>query len=828
MMMLDAFHGLKPKKNVRMASIATGAFLVASFGAALPVMRAAKQDSTSALIDVLVSGKHQKESRSVVENSQALLEFSKDLAERVAVGNEEILKVTVISKKKLMLAALKVGRTSLTVWFADGTTEQYMFSVGRDLSVLEAALKNIHPSIDAEIAPDRDAVVLSGTVPEVSYSTRAEEAARNYISAGTKSDSKMTGQIINLIRVQNPGATIEARMKNEVERMGGKRVNVRRVMQGSEPNDNLDTFVIEGSVRDETTLKQLKELAARALPGTGKEKESRVVTSLVETSDRPTEIEEIIESAIHDLGYVKVKVHKSSLPGDSYAGASGVRPDGSPSEVAGRGGHEGSEIFVLTGSVPTQTALVRTLTIASRLFSQKELVRKQRDGEFKRTQEIDINGRTQTIDEPLKLTDMVEDVRVIANESGGLKTRDADAFGGGSGTGIRGILGAGGGNIGGGSGAARLLYNQLDSNIGRAKALEIADGRIVSFLTVDDLPQIRVDIRLIEVNRTALLSWNTDHLSKVTDFYLPSSIKPQQFVQNPVTGTFEAVPNTPQANTDLQGVLGFVAGGLTGGFAASGGNVDIKAVFDLLESEGLSRTLTSPSVTVLSGELAFFAVGGTVPIEQSVTTSFGNGVAATGNPATSGILTGTVERPFGVQLSIRPLVDEDGYITLDVVPTVSNPDANLTAAIRVATGTNPTTVAFQERAMRTSSRLRDGQTLLIGGLSQHSREDSSSETPWVNSIPILGALFKGFSYADEDRELVIIVSPVILRDIPKEAPLWAFPETSELLFGTKVICDKAVADRAAAEKADEEKKAAEEAGAAENTVPPADNTKAGK
>jgi Flp pilus assembly secretin CpaC len=827
MTMFDAFHGTRPKKRVRMASVAAGALMIASFGAAVPALRSVRQDTGSALVDVLVSGRHQKENRSVVENSQAVLEFSKDMAERIAIGNEEILKAQPLTKRKLMLTALKIGRTSITVWFADGATEQYMFSVGRDLSVLEQAVKNIHPSIEAEIAPDRDAVVLSGTVPEASYSTRAEEAAQRYISAGAKGDAKGAGQIINLIRVQNPGASIEARMKNEVERMGGKRVNVRRVMQGSEPNDDTDTFVIEGSVRDDATLKQLKALAARVLPGSGKDKESRVVTSLVETSDRPTEIEEIMESAIHDLGYTNVKVHKASLPGDPSNSPLAPRGEGNPNEVSGKSGAEGAEIFVLTGSVPTQTALTRTLTLASRLFSQKELVRKQRDGQFKRTHEVDINGTTRTVDEPLKLTDMVQDVKVIANESGGLKTRDANAFGGGSGSGIQSVLSAAGGNIGGGSGAARLLYNQLDSNIGRAKALEIADGRIVSFLTVENLPQIRVDIRLVEVNRTALLTWNINHRSQFTNFDLPSSLRPSTTVINPVTGQIEQLPNnTPQSNTDVSGIVSFLSGALGGQFAASGGPIDVKAVFDLLESEGLSRTLTNPSLTVLSGELAFFGVGGTVPVETSLTTSFGNGIPATG--ATSGILTGTVERDFGVRLSVRPLVDEDGFITIDVVPSVSNPDADLTKAIRDATGTPPTTVAFQERSMRTSSRLRDGQTLLIAGLTQHARADTSSQAPWINRVPLLGALFKGFSYSDEDRELVIVVCPVIVRDVPKEAPLWAYPDSYELLGATRAACEKAAAERAAADKAEEEEATTKSAGTSTTPVSDSGDGKASK
>src|SRR5439155_794312 len=150
---------------------------------------------------------------------------------------------------------------------------------------------------------------------------------------------------------------------------------------------------------------------------------------------------------------------------------------------------------------------------------------------------------------------------------------------------ISGILNAaGGGNVGGGSGAARLLYNQLDSNIARAKALEIADGRIVSFLTVENLPQIRVDIRLVEVNRTALLSWNVNHHEQFTNFNLPSSLRPSQTVINPVTGQIEQLPNNvPQSNTDISGILSFLGGALGGQFAASGGPIDVKAVFDLLE-----------------------------------------------------------------------------------------------------------------------------------------------------------------------------------------------------------------------------------------------------
>ena len=780
MMLLDAFHGKNPSKpRTRWKPAALAATLVVSLGAALPVMRAKKQEANSALVEVLASGKRSKDIRAIVENTQARLLFSKDITDRLAVGSEDILKLEkVLNKREIVVSGVKVGRTSLMVWFADGTVEQFMFSVTRDLSVLQEALHIIDPSIDAELAPDRDVIVLRGTVRTASDLARAEDAASGYLEAGasrqstagvqvaeTGATSKSTtsaaqqshSRVINLIRVLNPGETTETRIQQEVERIGGKNVSVRRVMQGGEANDNLDSFVIEGSVRDLESLNTVSQVAARTLPGKDTDKQKRILNRMV-ISDRPTEIEEIIESAIHDLGYPKVKVRKvtqSQFPGDA-------------------------DILVLEGKVPSQTALVRSLVLASRIFEQQEVVIARRDKRIDVIHEFDVNGQSRTIEQQPKLKDAMQDLKVVADESGALRTQSSSNLNAGTQAPISLVGGSNGASLGGNSStsnAAGYLYNQISANIGRAKALELAEGRILSFITVEDLPQIRVDVRLLEVNRTKLLTWGSNLSVKTTNFNLPSSLRPGTI--NPVTGAVE--PNAvPQSNTDIANIFSFLEGGLGNSFAASGGPVDISQMFNLLETEGITRTLSSPSLTVLSGELAFFGVGGTVPETQTVTTAFGSGIAAA-NVANSGIFTGVVERDFGIRLSVRPLVDEDGYITLDVVPSVSNPDADLTTQIRQATGVPPPSVAFQERAMRTSARLRDGQTLLIGGLNERSRTDSSNQTPGLNQIPLLGWLFKSFSLGDDDRELVIVLNPVIVRDAPKEAPLWAFPATSELV-----------------------------------------------
>jgi type II secretory pathway component GspD/PulD (secretin) len=112
---------------------------------------------------------------------------------------------------------------------------------------------------------------------------------------------------------------------------------------------------------------------------------------------------------------------------------------------------------------------------------------------------------------------------------------------------------------------------------------------------------------------------------------------------------------------------------------------------------------------------------------------------------------------------------------------VVTPDAVLTDAIRQSTGTNVATTAFQTRALRTSSRLQDGQALLIGGLLSNNTSTNTSSTPGVRSVPLVGRLFQGFNRNDQDTELIVLVNPAILRTPVPNAALWTFPGPDELL-----------------------------------------------
>ncbi len=784
MLMYEALQGAQPRRRVRMAGIAVCLLALGSLGAAVPHFTGQKQDAGSALLEVLSSGRKSKELKTIVEHTQARLLFSKDISERIAIGSEEIAKIEkVVSKREILISAAKIGTTSLMVWFADGSVEQYMFSVARDLSVLESALHEISPAIQVEMAPDRDAIVLTGTVPTRELYDAAQKAAADYLEAGTQERKARTddakkpvepvpalsaqGHVINRLKITTSGTPLEEIIRRAAETLGSKGALVTRIVHGDHPDDQYDQFVIAGTVADrgvrDEILAKADTIVRRFDPDP---KRSRTVEQTTPLENRRITEYERAPERIHDRMTIQPPpvAGEPRKPSDPEPAAGHRRPaivermedalrvvgcdtsqvHADVVEGLGEGG-----VLVLSGNVPDQTCLLRILTIAASLV-----------------------GADASAD---------LDIKVIGDESGALKRAGgagANTFGSGVGELFSGATSGSGSS---GQGLSRLLENNLGSNIARAKAVQLAGGKIISFLHVQDLPQVRIDIRLYEVNRSALLSWKPNSQFSVADFN-QNGVNPNNVAHDAdgnVITNGDGQPLLSANGTDARDVLSFLGGGFSNLAQVGGERVRVDSLLTLLENEGIARTLSNPSLTVLSGEQAFFGVGGSIPIQQQTLTAFGSN--STSTLTNSGILNGVEFRDFGIRLAVRPLIDEDGFVTLDVVPTVSNPDADLTTLVRSSTGTNPQTVAFQERSLRTSARLRDGQVLLIGGLVEHSRIDDSSQTPFLHKIPLVGWLFKGFNYADSDRELVIVVSPVIVRDAAPRRTLWAFPDTTELM-----------------------------------------------
>jgi pilus assembly protein CpaC len=420
---------------------------------------------------------------------------------------------------------------------------------------------------------------------------------------------------------------------------------------------------------------------------------------------------------------------------------------------------DAADILVLEGEVRDQVSLSRVLSLAYKIYV----------GNVKGPDVALTDGVTGTT-RVFEGSDLAigDDIKVIADEAGALFSTnssgqdDTDSL-------LRGF-GRGEGS-GGTSGLSRTgLNNRVDANIARASALELAGGRILSFIEVTDIPQVRVDIRVYEVNRTKLLSYESNLGLIVSDF--------DQGGLNPAVGASSlqganAASVGSSGGTDIQNVFGFLEGTLSNQLQFAGSNWAIDSLFNFLETEDVARSLANPSLSVLSGEVALFEVGGRVPIDEAFGTEVG----------IQGVFTSTSFIEFGVKLAVRPLVGENDVITIDFAPEIITPDALLTQLLVESTGSNPQTFAFESRLLKTSSRLADGQTLLVGGLQQTQRSDEDNRTPWLSDVPLLGLLFQGYDYSDDDLEVVVMVRPTIVRDPLPDAALWAYPENSELLNG---------------------------------------------
>jgi len=454
--------------------------------------------------------------------------------------------------------------------------------------------------------------------------------------------------------------------------------------------------------------------------GAGRRTGANVVNLLL-VDQAPANMEARIGDAIAPLtdGRVTVRrIQASAIPDDS------------------------ADVFLLEGEVADQVTLTRMLYIASRAINGGGAG----------------NGNNE--------------VRALADEAGALtQTRNifgAGAGGGGGGGQQQGLQSANNAALGGGGGQQGVqLANRIGAQIGRAKVVEAADGRILSTVQVAYLPLVRVDVRLYEVNKNKLQSWRTQIGAAGSSFDQPG-LSPA-----PESVGLQGDDALGVGDGDEQGLLGFLNGTLSGRGQAVNGGFAIDALFQVLVEEEIARSLSNPSLAVLSGELAQFQVGGQVPIPLAVTVGGG----------TDQVLNSVQFRDFGIDLTVRPLVEErsSSRITLDVVPRISLPDLALTAAIGSATGQPAAATAFESRATRTHARVIDGEPVVIGGLATQRSQSAQSRAPIVGSIPVLGWLFRNEADDAEETELVIIVTPTIVREPRVEASLWQYPTADEVL-----------------------------------------------
>lgn len=167
--------------------------------------------------------------------------------------------------------------------------------------------------------------------------------------------------------------------------------------------------------------------------------------------------------------------------------------------------------------------------------------------------------------------------------------------------------------------------------------------------------------------------------------------------------------------------------------------MDIAGALDLAETTGLATTLAQPNLTSLSGETASFLAGGEYPYSVS-----------------NGLQGNTIEfKQYGVQLAFTPTVLSDGRISMRVRPTVSELDFSI----------NSNVPALKSRSAETTVELGSGQGFMIAGLLNNSTANNVDKVPGLGNIPILGSLFKSKKFQRNETELVIVVTPYLVKPV---------------------------------------------------------------
>lgn len=253
-------------------------------------------------------------------------------------------------------------------------------------------------------------------------------------------------------------------------------------------------------------------------------------------------------------------------------------------------------------------------------------------------------------------------------------------------------------------------------------------------MTVLSATQVNLRVRIAEMSRNVVralgVNWNAmADLGKYAQIGLVTS--------NPLVG----IP------------AGMVASTLGAGynFTTPGHALNINAVIDALAQDQLVRVLAEPNLTAVSGQTASFLVGGEFPIP----------VAQQNNQV-------TIEfKKYGVSLAFVPTVAADGRITLKVRPEVSALSDQ--GAVQLSAGNSTIQVpALTVRRAETTVELGSGQSFAIAGLLQDTAKLTGTGLPGLGDIPVLGALFRSDSFQRNETELVIVVTPYLVR--PNASP----------------------------------------------------------
>ncbi len=266
-------------------------------------------------------------------------------------------------------------------------------------------------------------------------------------------------------------------------------------------------------------------------------------------------------------------------------------------------------------------------------------------------------------------------------------------------------------------------------------------SEIVDVVKVMDVPsrQVSIEARIVEVSTTDLKRLGIDwDLLNRQNFIVVEGRPAGQAVRDVSPPDSVLYTRGGPGRYDLFKTAGFWRQGLAWRFA-----------LDLLVHTGNARVLANPKIATLNGREASILIGERIPYVVTGTVFAGGGAAPVQ----------TVEKEeVGVKLRITPLINPDGYITTQITPEVSS--------VSEFRGANNDLPVVSTRQATTTVRLKDGNSVIIGGLLSEQKTVTDTKVPLLGDIPWLGKLFQHHATQLDKSDLVIEVTPHIMPEQP--------------------------------------------------------------
>ena len=274
-----------------------------------------------------------------------------------------------------------------------------------------------------------------------------------------------------------------------------------------------------------------------------------------------------------------------------------------------------------------------------------------------------------------------------------------------------------------------------------------AKNKVINLLAIEGEDQVMLKVVMAEVQRSLLKQFGINLGAQLTSGNFSTTLLTANALPLTAAAGLPGMPIASLVNPTNNMISGVTSNsGLSGAWNTSDAN--FKHAIRALERDGLIKTLAEPNLTAVSGETAKFLAGGEYPVPVVDTT---------------GALSVTYKE-FGVGLSFTPMVLSEGRISLKIETEVS--ELTNTGAVTLSNISIP---ALKKRQAKSTVELPSGGSLALAGLISDNMKQNIDGFPGLKDLPVLGTLFRSRDFIKEETELVVIVTPYLVRPTARSA-----------------------------------------------------------